>query len=220
MCGRRLLTVKYTIAAEGKTEKWYLEWLNNIINDNNKSTEFRCLISVPYTGRCPHLARLKIRNLTDENYCFLADREHISAEVEFRQLLRELKPSEGEREIEFELGYCNMSFELWLLLHKIDYTTPVSTPDEYLKPINKAFGTTYERLADFKKERNFKRILQNLTLEDVKDAIRRAEAIERRNKKDGVKVKECCGYKYYNENPSLSIHKIIKEIFKKFDIPV
>ncbi len=36
-------------------------------------------------------------------------------------LIEKLKPSEGERDITFEFGYSNISFELWLLLHKMDF---------------------------------------------------------------------------------------------------
>ena len=60
---------------------------------------------------------------------------------------------------------------------------------------------------------NFKRLLNSLTLNDVIFAISNAEKIEHQNMRDYNKINHC-GYEYYRENPSLSIHKCVKDILK------
>lgn len=67
---------------------------------------------------------------------------------------------------------------------------------------------------DYKHENNFKRILNSLTLSDVIDAINRAKLIMQRNEQNGYVFQEYKGYKYYKENPSLDIWKVIEEILR------
>lgn len=68
------------------------------------------------------------------------------------------------------------------------------------------------RLDDFKKEREFKSILSEITLQDVKEAIRRSDVIIRSLEQDGYRKREYKGYEYYHENPSLSLHDVVSKI--------
>lgn len=63
----------------------------------------------------------------------------------------------------------------------------------------------------YKEENNFKKVLDCLDLDDVKNAILNAEKIESQNVQNYQKMTHC-GFEYYRENPSLSIHKYIKDI--------
>lgn len=67
---------------------------------------------------------------------------------------------------------------------------------------------------EYKKERNFKRLLENLTLQDVKDAIQRAEEIQEINICQDNK-QNYRDFEYYSNNPSLSIHEHIKKILQE-----
>lgn len=69
-----------------------------------------------------------------------------------------------------------------------------------------------QNMDDFKHENNFKRVLNQLTLSDVKDAIKRAKLIMQRNEENGYVVHEYKGYIYYRENPSLAIWEVIEKI--------
>lgn len=113
------------------------------------------------------------------------------------------------KKITYRLGYSNFSFELWLILHKKECNGSFNHRRQYLVPINQAFGESFEDLDQYKQEGNFKRCLSKLTLEDVKHAIRRADAITARNEKDAKILVKYKGYSYYRDNPSLSIHEVI-----------
>ena len=83
---------------------------------------------------------------------------------------------------------------------------------QYLEPINQAYGEKFEDLAHYKREDNFKRCLSKLSLEDVKSAIGRAQTITENNKTGGKKIITYMGYKYYKDNPALSIHEAIHKM--------
>lgn len=78
----------------------------------------------------------------------------------------------------------------------------------------KAFGEKFQSMDEYKKERNFKRLLENLTLQDVKDAIQRAEEIQEINICQDNK-QNYRDFEYYSNNPSLSIHEHIKKILQE-----
>lgn len=52
----------------------------------------------------------------------------------------------------------------------------------------------------------------NLHLNDVKDAIKRADILTEQNVKNNKKMVKHSGYAYYRDNPSLSIHEVVKRI--------
>ncbi|MFZ3130874.1 MAG: hypothetical protein WA125_07190 [Desulfosporosinus sp.] len=64
----------------------------------------------------------------------------------------------------------------------------------------------------YKQEANFRRILGKITLTEVKAAIIRAKSIMQRNAENGLTLHEYKGYKYYKENPALSIWEAIEKI--------
>ena len=100
-----------------------------------------------------------------------------------------------------------------MLLHKITCNTPFSNRNQYLAPINQAFGEKFENLSHFKREDNFRRCLSKLSLEDVLEAVRRADDISRMNGSDAQKkLIKFKGYSYYRDNPSLSVHESVKSI--------
>ena len=101
------------------------------------------------------------------------------------------------KKIDYELGYSNFTFELWMVLHKKTCNGSFANRSQYLEPINQAYGEKFEDLAHYKREDNFKRCLSKLSLEDVKSAIGRAQAITENNKAGGKKIITYMGYKYY-----------------------
>ena len=210
----RPITQKYTFGVEGHTEKWYLEWMRDLINSNTNCKNLRCEVAIPYIGRSPKKTRLRITSLTNDKCYFLADRETPDRGQDFIRLVNELRPRRGERRITFTLGYCNISFELWMLLHVANFNAPVGRPEDYLRAINQNFGTSFQSLDEFKEERNFKNILQPLTVQNIMCAVKRAEIIQKYNEENGFKQNSFV--RYYNENPSLSIHEIVKSIMDDF----
>lgn len=116
------------------------------------------------------------------------------------------------RQIKYQLGYSNFTFELWIILHKIDFNTPLNHRSQYFSFINRAYEEQFSNLDDYKRENNFKQVLKKLTIYDVKEAIKRAKDIMNKNKENGYNLENYKGYKFYKENPSLSIWEIIEKI--------
>lgn len=56
------------------------------------------------------------------------------------------------------------------------------------------------------------RCINTFTLDDVRNAIKRAEKIEAMNKEERKKLIKSSGCSYYRDNPSMSIHEIVKRI--------
>ena len=113
--------------------------------------------------------------------------------------------------------YCskadiNYTFELWMVLHKIDcYDSKVDKKD-YLDSINRAYDQEYASLSMYKKKKNFEKCLKEIELSNVVDAINRAEHIMISHDKNGHIQHEYKRVRYYDENPSLQIHEAIKSI--------
>lgn len=134
---------------------------------------------------------------------------------EFKNTLDWMKEAQASgKNIKYHLGYSNFTFELWMILYMSDCNTVLSHRRQYLNPLNRAYGEKFENLVQYKEEKNFKRILSKLTLEHVKQAIRRSEVIMRRNETMGNKPQQYKGYYYYKENPSLAVWEQIKQILQ------
>jgi len=73
-------------------------------------------------------------------------------------------------------------------------------------------------LREYKKEDNFKRLLNNLNLDDVCQAIIRAKIINERNIQCNKILYEHRKYKYYLDNPATSVWVIIERIFNDCEI--
>lgn len=127
-------------------------------------------------------------------------------------MLSQLKEAREQKSIEYRLGYTNLTFELWMILHKKDCNASLTDKSKYLAPINSAYNEEFNSLKSYKEERHFKRCLSKLSLSDVKEAVRRAKKITQNNKELGNPMKSYKGFKYYQNNPSLSIWEIVDEI--------
>ena len=122
------------------------------------------------------------------------------------------------KDVSYKLGYSNFTFELWIILHKIDCNGVKTRRKQYLPEINKAYDEKFEDLKEYKKENNFKRILQKLSINDVIDAVKRSEAIMKRNEENGYKLQQYKRYSFYKENPSLSVWEVINKILEECEI--
>jgi len=203
----------YYFSVEGETEKWYFEWLQRTINANSESlytVKFDCSKQKDPLKRAKGLVVLAKTEITH-----VVDREseetiHVR---QFETMLNRMKEAENlGKSIKYNLGYSNFAFELWIVLHKSDCYSSLTNRRQYLPFINHAFFEQFENLNHYKEEANFKRILGKLTLDDVKEAIKRAEYIMRIKHENGYLPRQYKGYKYYTENPSLSVWEIVKKI--------
>ena len=209
----RLETLKYTFSVEGETERWYLEWLQNQVNSCSERKR-----NVSILGRVcqnPMKFAKTVNSKSTPSAVHLCDMESNEKEYEirFRSVLDELKTANREKGIEYTLGYSNLTFELWMILHRKNCNAPINDRHQYLENINQVFGERFRSLTEYKREKDFKRCLSKLQLRDVFEAVKRAELIVERKKKrnEGDEV-SYRGFRYYRNNPSLSIHESIGKI--------
>lgn len=205
----------YYFSVEGDTEKWYLDWLQQMIN---KESDIKYTVKLDSKKEKDPLSRVKrmtIIGKTEITHIFDYESDEEFHVKQFKGVLDTMKSAQNTgKRIKYNLGYSNFTFELWMILHKMDSNKSYTHRSKYLEPINRAFGERFKSLDEYKEEKNFKKILDKLTLENVKQAIERSKSIMKRNEDLDYKLQEYKGYKYYRENPSLSIWEQIERIFK------
>ena len=202
---------KYTFTVEGETEMWYLNWLKDTINSE---VNRKCNVSIDVKVQQSPIAFVKtITKLSTPKVTHLCDLESNIKEHSdnFKNVLSELKKASKQKNIQYCLGYSNFSFELWIVLHKINCGS-FCDRTKYISCINKAYNKKYKNLREYKQEDEFKKCLAQLNLSDVKRAIVRAENIMKEKEELNCIKTQYKGFKYYTDNPALSIHLAIKEI--------
>ncbi|GAE90299.1 RloB domain-containing protein [Acetivibrio straminisolvens] len=205
----------FYFTVEGQTEQWYLEWLQRIINaepTTKYTVKFNCKIEKNPLSRIKQLA---VISKTDITHIFDYESNEDTYQRQFMATLEQMKVAENSgKNIKYHLGYSNFTFELWIILHKADCNSTLCHRGQYLELINRVYGEHFQNLDHYKKEDNFKRILGQLTLEHVRQAIQRAKVIMKRNQENGYILHSYKGYKFYKENPSLSVWESIEKILK------
>lgn len=212
------ITRKYMFTVEGETEMWYFDWLETVINSSGQS---ECNVSIKaiveqrplkYAKGSNHRATPVITHI-----CDVESNEPVHQQ-KFKDILNQLKEAQKQKGIQYDLGYSNFTFELWMVLHKQALNGALTHRSQYLSPINRAFDERFEDLDEYKQEANFKRCLSKLTIEDVKEAIKRSRYIMERKADDGQFPIQYKGFTYYPENPSLSIWEAVEKILQECNI--
>ena len=204
---KRKSNYTYYFSVEGEDEKWYLEWLAGVINDSLNSLDADFTVSVKAEKLSPGKFVRKFKSIDVRRAVHVFDYD--CDEVRFQNTLKDMKNTAGKT-LEYRLGYTNLNFELWMVLHKMDCNGAVQKNDGYLNKINQAFGKSFRRIDDYKAEKIFKEILSGMNLDDVKQAIRRACAIQKARQGGGNQ--NSSGFSWFSQNPSLSLHERIQEI--------
>lgn len=89
----------------------------------------------------------------------------------------------------------------------------------YLAPINRWFHRDFADLDEFKREQAFREILDEfVTLDSIKQAIRRAEKIMEQNGKEGKASENYRGFTFYHDNPDVSVHEVVRLIFEVCEV--
>lgn len=212
---KRKSTKKYYFSVEGETEQWYLKWLQDRINEKQEAV-YKVSLDCPVQKN--PLKRAKSLVVTGKTEVWhISDYEsdepiHVKQFTETMDNMKEAK-SLG-KQISYQFGYSNLTFDLWIVLHMVDCNGSISHRRNYLTPLNRAYDEHFESMDEYKHETNFKRCLGKLQLSSVIDAVNRAKIIMENNQKNGYTLQQYKGYKYYKENPSLAIWEVIEKILK------
>lgn len=215
---RRETTVYY-FTVEGSTEQWYLNWLQDKINQNpaiRENIRFNVKIERDPLSYVKHVL-IPHPDIHKEIFHIFDYESQEEAHVQqFQNTLGRMKIAQQQkRGIQYKLGYSNFTFELWMVLHKTDCYSSLTNRAQYLDRLNRAYHTNFQSLDEYKKENNFKNLLTMLSLEDVQQAVQRARTIMKRNETCGYILQKHKGYSYYRENPSLSLGDVIGKILKE-----
>lgn len=206
--------IKYFFSVEGETEELYFQHLKNLIFEE----ENRIATPVLQIEKCsPSKCVKKISVIHPCTITAVFDVEDNDADHRnrFENTLKEMKAAEKfGKSIKYELGYSNIDFELWIILHKKDFFCNIGNKTQYLSTINQLYGTMFESLSEYKVKRNFLQVLSKITLDDVKAAIERAEKITSQRMSEGKPIKTF-GFEWFDKNPALSVQNVIKKILSE-----
>lgn len=213
----------YYFSVEGENEKWYFEHLQNLINNSEESIfNVQFIIKI---DKSP-LSRIKAINVPVYSsqklpVFHVVDYESNSAEhtEQFKEMLDELKYIKTKRpSYNYKLGYSNFAFEVWLILHKRTGDFSVADRSKYIEQINSLYGTNFAKLKDNKNKDTFDKLLEQISLEDVKRAICNSRKIRPYQEDIGHRMVEYKGFKYYRENPDLTVNECVEIILKECGI--
>ena len=203
----------YYFSVEGETEKWYLDWLQRTVNAEPKAKYTVKLNSKIQKDPLAYAKGLTIVGKAEITHIFDYESEEEIHAKQFKTVLTRMKEAQSiGKSIKYQLGYSNFTFELWMILHMTDCSSTLIHRRQYLAFLNRAYSENFENLDQYKHEDNFKRILGKLTLKHVHQAIQRSKTIMWRNQESGYVLQQYKGYKYYKENPSLTIWMQIEKI--------
>lgn len=208
------LTRKYYFTVEGETEKWYLDWLQDVIN---KTEESKYNVSFDSIVEKNPLKRAKsLSNLGKITIWHLSDYESNEDvhTIQFVATMDNMKKAMNlGKKITYKFGYSNFTFDLWIILHKANCNGPLAHRDLYIERINKAYDEHFESMDQYKEEDNFNKCLKKLKLSYVIEAVKRSKTIMKNNE-ENYRLKQYKGFSYYEENPSLAVWEIIEIILK------
>lgn len=206
--------IQYYFSVEGETEKWYLEWLQRQINSTDNAAYgvvFNVKVEKDPVNRVKGMAILAKTDIWHFSDYESSGPEHVK---QFQSTMARMEQAQRLKQVKYHFGYSNLTFDLWMILHKKNCNAAKSHRRQYITDINRAFNEKFEDMHQFKHEDNFKRCLKQLTLENINDAISRAKGIM-----DALnaKAKPCRykGFSYFEQNPSLAIWEIIRDIMTK-----
>ncbi len=214
MANNRKTNLQYWFTVEGETEKMYMDYVQKLIN-NKKDMDNHVTINTKVC-KSPYEFIKTANRFTSPSVFHICDIESKSEEHlnRFSRILWELHSAKNDKNIKYSVGYSNFTFELWIILHKKQLKKHLSSRTDYLKYINQAYSKHYSSLSDYKRKDNFQKLLSEINIDSIKTAIKNADEIEQLNENNYVKSKSEYGMKYYLENPSLSIHNVLRTILK------
>lgn len=213
--------MKYFISCEGKTERWYLEWLQSKINSDNRAeqkVEFVFKNVMPSSFAKSNNSTFTKEMISDSIFCRIQDIEDYSDFhlKKFHELLESTKKAKLLfKKYKFLIGYSNFTFEVWMIAHKAQVKT-ITDRSQYYKQINNAYGTDFADNDDFKHEKNFASVLKTLSLDDVLyKALPECERFKSFNRENSAKLQRSkFGFDYILNNPDTTLDDFIKSVLQ------
>lgn len=196
----------YFCICEGQQEMLYFKHLSNLLRDLPKrSITFNTVKGKPY---------LVTKNQVEYDTAAVFDFDFNEEEFHKSIALCDKGPSKGKKKKTDPViwhAYSNVNFDLWLLLHKKCFNKTVFANNDYHAEIRKEYGLGPTE--NIKNEKVMNKILNQISLADVKKAVERAEQIRSGKCEDG----KLCGKTMIYSNPDFSIHLFIKYVLSQWN---
>lgn len=140
-----LETNKYVLTVEGETEQWYFLWLKDRINEiETKTKQVSMVVKVEQSPRSFYKGAIAKSTPEVIHICDVESGQKSDID-KFERILKEMREAKKQKNINYLLGYSNLTFELWMILHKMDFYPPVNDKTKYLSPIKKSFWRKIRR---------------------------------------------------------------------------
>ena len=196
--------ITYRGAVEGKQEILYFEHLQNLINE---SSTFKRRVNFKFkdsNGGSPSDIVKTARIYSSMENTIVAVFDYDFKDKDFINAINTC----DKNNIIFAFSIPN--FDLFLILHKELCYKQIISKDNYEKDLKKVFNLDND--CDIKSEETIKKILSQITLDDVKNALRNATIINKRSKENNKIIT-----KDVYEQPYLSINYFIEKVFDEIN---
>lgn len=199
----RPICINYFCVVEGQQEQLYLNHLAKLLKKSgNKNFNFNVRVG-----------KLKDLEKSYFEYDSVLVFDYDFNQTEFERNLSgciNLNKKNKHTKKNIYHAYSSACFDLWLILHKKYFDAPVSKAQGYVDEVHRTFGLDNE--ANIKSKEIIEKILEQITLDDVKKAVERAEKIHKNKLQcDAININ---GEVYY-PNPDFSIHKFINIVINQ-----
>lgn len=185
---------EYLCYFEGQQEEMYFKHISKLIKQNyeNANIVFK------------KISKIQALSRSSTNIPKIAVFDYDNNKVEFEKKVK-IK--------DIKTVYTSLNFDLWLLLHKSRFNKTVQNNNSYITKIKNAYNLGLEE--DIKKERVMEKILNNISIDDVRKAINNGnEIMNLKNKQDRKIVNRKF---YYYDNPSMNINDFFSNIFNEIE---
>ncbi|MGB4660280.1 MAG: RloB domain-containing protein [Mobilitalea sp.] len=194
----------YLCVCEGQQEVMYLKHLSSLLKQMPK----RVVTFNTTEGNAKKL----VKNYTEYDNACLFDYDFNDIEfkenIEICSSLHKTSQKNKNGKNVFH-AFSSVNFDLWLILHKEDFNRQVTTNGAYVTIIRRIYNLP--ATADIKTKASIEKILRQISLDDVKMAIERADRIR------SAKLQadhHFIGSTEYYDNPDFSLHEFLKVVLK------
>ena len=167
----------YYFSVEGQCERLYLMHLKRLINSIDES-KFKVDFIVKTERPKSYVKGLVILDKTQIYHMQDVETKDYDAINSFMKTIDDINAAgKMGKKVKYSLIYSNLSFEVWILWHKSDFRQKRTFPRDYIQDIDRAYGTDFKNAKEYKTEENFNKLLNLISIEDVRNAVKRSEKI-------------------------------------------
>lgn len=213
--------LSYVISVEGENcEVMYFNHLQNLIN-NCEYSKYNVNIDVKKKNpisfaKSKTIPFAKVGKNNEIKFYHVQDIEDYYDKFQlnkFHSIIDEVVQAKKLCRIPYyELGYTNYTFDLWMVIHKYNLNYEIEDRSKYYIYLNRGYNKNYKSMGEYKNKDEFESILKQIELKDVINAINIGKAIRKKHKDNNEYLEIYNGFKYYRDNPDMSLHLVVEEI--------